>query len=85
MSSQSEPPPLNVAAVRRARQWIEDPESRGTTDADEVIRGLLETYENLSARYAYLAASHTKVMEKQAAREASPAHPNTMIEGGGRG
>jgi hypothetical protein len=80
MSSQSELPPLNIEAVRRAREWLVDRD----TDAEPVMRELLETYENLAARHAMLSAQVAEDREKQAKRQASPAHPNTMIEGGGQ-
>lgn len=84
MSSQSEPPPLNVEAVRTARAYVTNPDAPGLPDSGTIIRDLLGTYENLTARYAYLAAAYSEQMDKQARRAPSPAHPSTMIEGGGQ-
>jgi hypothetical protein len=88
MSSQSEPPPLNVGAVRRAREIVESGTYNPTTDdgaeVKQALRDLLETYENLAARHAMLAAQVAEWRDQQARRASEPAHPNTMIEGGGR-
>lgn len=82
MSSQSEPPPLNVDAVRAARGWLESGDD--IEEGPEHMRALLDAYENLAARFGYVAAVAAEMREEKAKRQASPAHPNTMIEGGGQ-
>jgi hypothetical protein len=51
------PPPLDVDAVRQARQWLDDPEPYDAeTGGREVVRRLLGAYDALAARLAWLAA-----------------------------
>lgn len=51
------PPPIDIGAVRRAREIASDPAARLATV--EELRGLLAAYDALAARMAWMAANMT--------------------------